>query len=1004
MLNASGQSVSQNQYKFTNYDFRHGLPITHIKAIAQDSLGFIWLGSSNGIARFDGYTFKHFVADDQDSTSLSGNDIAVIKVAPDGKIWVGTHDNGISVWDYNADRFSKYTFNPDDPVEILTGAITDFHFWNSGDVWVCGARIGIYNFSSTGKWEKVETGELMLPVINSFLSDPADSSSIYFGNRQLFHYDGKNRLFKKMMTGHSGWAGLLADPSGRIWGKRYHDIINVLNPINGVTEQIVLGKLKRVSRFAISGNQVWVGSMDGGIYTIDMSTLEVTSVELSPFDPWSLPSDIARSVFKSKSDMIWIGTSAGVSLLDPGDQYFRNIKLKAPGQSSYIEPHAVLPFHEENKHLIAPYYFKEILLYNLDTKSYQIIPKANDSDVLHAPIKIWEIDGTYWILYSNGMGYLDESNMQIKKMDVDAPGNTFGKSIIIDADIDANEDLWIVDVAKNVYRVNVDAGVMDTFYIPFEDKMQGPRSIAAHASGIWMGMGSNIVHLDPKTNVKKYFPHSSYPQHRTGNNDIYIDSENHLWVATYRDVLHKYQMMEDTLVLMKSYDLTDGLAGKSSGEIDGDDEGNVFVSSSSGFSVYDRKNDRFRSYNTINGLISNRLNGISAYEGQIFITTHSGYSFVDSEKLQTKEAAPEVIFTDVRVGDSKIKHIHSASKGSLSYKHDQNDFSVEYVGIHFEDPLKVRYRHRLLPDTNWIQTGAETRSVRYPNLKSGSYTFEIQASLDDVHWGSVSTFPFRIIAPFWEKMWFRLILLVLLGTSVYFFMKWREKQIKSSEQMRTQMAELELKALRSQMNPHFMFNSLNSIKNYILKSKPADAAQYLSSFAHLIRMTLQNSREKTISLSQELETLMLYIDLEKLRFKKGFEFTCEVDEQLNLDDIEIPPLLLQPYVENAIWHGLMHKQDDAVLSLGFQKMDGSIECVIEDNGVGREKAALLKSSSARKYKSMGMGITKDRIDILNQINALGIEVSVIDKKDESGYAIGTKVMIQIPGVQKDQKV
>jgi LytS/YehU family sensor histidine kinase len=211
------------------------------------------------------------------------------------------------------------------------------------------------------------------------------------------------------------------------------------------------------------------------------------------------------------------------------------------------------------------------------------------------------------------------------------------------------------------------------------------------------------------------------------------------------------------------------------------------------------------------------------------------------------------------------------------------------------------------------------------------------------------------------------------------------------------MAELELKALRSQMNPHFMFNSLNSIKNYILHAEPKLAAEYLSNFAHLIRMILQNSREKSISLQEEVDTLILYIELEQVRFENKFEFSCEIGNGVQLEQVMIPPMLLQPFVENAIWHGLMHKKENGHLSLSFLKKDGMIACVIDDDGVGRLKAAEMKSLTSTTYKSMGMGITRDRIEIMNKMNALGIMVEVVDKQDHTGKPSGTRIIVNIPG-------
>jgi sensor histidine kinase YesM len=260
--------------------------------------------------------------------------------------------------------------------------------------------------------------------------------------------------------------------------------------------------------------------------------------------------------------------------------------------------------------------------------------------------------------------------------------------------------------------------------------------------------------------------------------------------------------------------------------------------------------------------------------------------------------------------------------------------------------------------------------------------------------------------PLYQKVWFILLVAASLITAVVSWVRFRIRRIREQEEARSEvnkkMAELELKALRSQMNPHFMFNSLNSIKNYILQAQPKLAAEYLSNFAHLIRMILQHSREKSITLQEELETLLLYIELEQIRFDNKFELTCVVDDEIRMEQVMIPPMLLQPFVENAIWHGLMHKKDKGHLQLQFSADDGMVACIIEDDGVGRDRAAELKSLSANKYKSMGMGITRDRIEIMNKMDALGITTEIIDKKDDHGNSTGTKIIVRIPGPSKNE--
>lgn len=214
--------------------------------------------------------------------------------------------------------------------------------------------------------------------------------------------------------------------------------------------------------------------------------------------------------------------------------------------------------------------------------------------------------------------------------------------------------------------------------------------------------------------------------------------------------------------------------------------------------------------------------------------------------------------------------------------------------------------------------------------------------------------------------------------------------------LRQQAQELEMQVLRSQMNPHFIFNCLNAINRFILMSEPQTASDYLTKFSRLVRMVLNHSRKESIPLEEELVMLGLYLDLERLRFKESFDYSIEVDLALDPANAAIPPLLLQPFVENAIWHGLMHRREQGRLLVGLRPSGGFLCCEIEDNGIGRARAAELKSKSAELKKSMGIEITRTRLALFNK-NAgrdhSGIEIH--DLRDANGQAAGTRVTLMI---------
>ncbi len=207
--------------------------------------------------------------------------------------------------------------------------------------------------------------------------------------------------------------------------------------------------------------------------------------------------------------------------------------------------------------------------------------------------------------------------------------------------------------------------------------------------------------------------------------------------------------------------------------------------------------------------------------------------------------------------------------------------------------------------------------------------------------------------------------------------------------------ELEVQALRSQMNPHFIFNCLNAINRFILSHETEAASDYLTKFSRLMRMIMNHSRHSVISLADELEVLQLYLDMEKLRFKDAFDYVIIPDDELDLGDIHIPPLLLQPFVENAVWHGLMHKTERGLLTIVLHADADMLTCIIQDNGVGREKAEMLKSKSAQKHKSMGLQITAERLTLLTDKDSPGHFFDIEDLYDAEGHPMGTRVVLKI---------
>jgi tetratricopeptide (TPR) repeat protein len=377
-----------------------------------------------------------------------------------------------------------------------------------------------------------------------------------------------------------------------------------------------------------------------------------------------------------------------------------------------------------------------------------------------------------------------------------------------------------------------------------------------------------------------------------------------------------------------------------------------------------------------------------------------------AEKIRQKEKSG-IYFASNFIGLDYGYFKYYAATGNIKFAQECLKSAIQQANLSRDIPVLIKYTNEL--SLFFLQQGDSLQALRFLmkyhsmqdslnelNMKSRIATFEIEqkSQLKENEIEHLQTQKTK------QRNYYLiggalLLLLVFAGIS-----RFRYKRKRDDEQLKTefkkQLAQAETKALRAQMNPHFIFNSLNSINSFVIDQKHEIASDYLIKFSKLIRLILDNSRSETISLDKELETLKLYVLLESARFDNKFVCVYNIAEDVNTSTIMIPPMLLQPFVENAIWHGLMQKEGEGTITVEIKKQDEDfLDISIIDNGIGREKAAQLKSKTAT-HTSHGLKVTSQRIDMMNKLNSTGAQVNIIDLKDDQGNAMGTKVELIIP--------
>lgn len=420
----------------------------------------------------------------------------------------------------------------------------------------------------------------------------------------------------------------------------------------------------------------------------------------------------------------------------------------------------------------------------------------------------------------------------------------------------------------------------------------------------------------------------------------------------------------------------------------GTDKGlNKLVPADSGYSI--------TPFNAVEGLGSATINAVYVTGGKVYAGTQDGMTVFPEDRVFRRSEC-RLRITGLRISGNAWP----LDTANFKLPYNDNDLQVDFAGISYQGGGAIRYRYRLLGiDDRWGTT--DQGFLHYPSLPSGDYELQILAMNPTGAISSALRLPFSIDQPWWEWIWVRMLLALAIGGVIWLLFQRRVKIIQQKEAEKTwtvaRMAELEQMALRSRMNPHFIFNSLNSIQLFVMEKDIRGANEYITHFSRLIRQTLDISARAEISIREEIQYLSTYLELEKRRFEEAFDYDIFVDAAIDRTTQMIPSMILQPYVENAILHGIAHREDrKGLISVSIRSDGRYLICTVEDNGVGRERAAQFKSREPTPYPSRAMEMTARRIDILNRTMKEPIDAVIEDVTKETGRGEGTRVIVRFP--------
>lgn len=1027
-------NITEAQYKFgqpTQFTRENGLPINGARLVVAGEDGFVWMGADDGLCRFDGHQFKVWRRDPANPRSLLDNTIFAILPEKD-RAWVAT-GQGISVLDIRADTFRHYQITATGKAAKLTRdfglGVSVFFKDPAGEIWVGTRMNGLWKYrpESDDFYQypyPPEAYPAIAPMLDSpqaVLSIESDGDSLIWagtpaGLQQVNKRTGRVRWFtfpqqdKEYQVDVNAFRRLCYHTDGKLYVGSWGAGVSVFDPKSQTLEPLFLKNkygsdiLQTPIARILSRNddELWITTLSGfAIYHTRWQ--EVVFAKTNKHIKQELYG--AESI--DKDGRAWQRILQGIQCFDPLMQQF--------AQYSYGDMHAewgftfyVLPEKATDGLIVCPRYTDGIYRFDKLSHTWTKFPFKR-----HIAVRGFtrRHDGVYLIAAEEGLFTWSPAKGGQFKPEKPPQGIQFKRWG--DALAARDGKIWLCAGAEGLVCLDP-AQSQPRIFGPALLGGSGPEGLISLTTlyedkrgNIWFsrngGFGVHTAASDTVFNfIYKELEKNSFPH----VNDFAEDKRGRLWLNSNDGWVGWLDPNQPELGVISKMNLANKGILENVLAIAADSNGDIWCHTQRELIKINAENLELTTFNFQYGVKDPDFFHFSILpSGELLFGGRNDIVLANPAELQRNRELPVPYITDIQV-QNKTRHYPSLYGGEpVRLKHWENYFSIGFSARAFTLGNETRFRYRLKGFDDWTEA-SNRRFANYTNVPGGDYLFQLQAANNEGIWNkTILEIPVFVETAWWATWWFRSTTLLAIGGIVFGAYQYRVDQIRRKARLKAdyekKLAQVEMSALLAQMNPHFLFNTLNSIDSYIVKNESKKASEYLNNFARLVRLILQHSRSDYISLADELEALDLYLQMESLRFDNCFDYKIEVDDSLRTSSIVIPPMLIQPFLENAIWHGLRHLSKDPCEGKILLKItrDGDyLRCIIEDNGIGREKSAALKAgkSGNNHKKSMGMRITRDRIDLINKLRNVDARVEIIDLKDDNDKAAGTRVELTIP--------
>ncbi|NLR65532.1 histidine kinase [Chitinophaga varians] len=1014
-------------YHFRHLDISNGLASNHVSAILQDRKGFIWIAST-ALQRYDGTNLVTMANFDRVPGSIYYDDICLCEDSR-GRIWMGTPDN-IRVYDpvTMLIRTLKVANRAELPEGLQCSNIIQDH---NGVIWAT-TRDGLmqfdeasFSFHKAAMIPEADRLEMQDAIMedesgNLWISGTTHLYILDHDRKQLYS-PANNPRHLPVLDIHNSFKKIYTDNRHHIWMAGRQGILYQYDPaVNRLQEyRFNTPDTDHIFDVMTDGNKdLWVATEKGGIFRFNDSLRRFDfNITSNNADERGFHYDYeANCMLSDREGHLWIGTDRGVNILSIHNTSFRMLDHRTVFQKTKERlPAAEVTgiFQASNGDVYVGYWGKGFsrlssrlqLLGNYfhgeDTAT--TIPEQRGLVWTFAELK----NGT--ILVGQENGNLSLFNPATGRFIRHLTSPALHEQTLLRMLVQGDTAVWIGLYKRGLASWNPRANEF-RYYHEITDSLKRPLSVLQIVpekdSLLWLASsGGGLILFNPHTRKIIARQNFEWLQHSYNNVTSLVRFNDSTLLAGTDHGLWMYNTRQGTYVPVR----IDGqLFDEWVLNIREDTPEKFWFITPYGFYRYTIPRGKLETFTQNDDIIDNsrkvrrRISWLK--DGRLLVGASDHFVVFEPNKLEVAPPPPDVTIVNMKALDSIIL-IEEALRGNtpVELNHRQNIISIEFKSLSYHQE-KIRYFYQLEGlDEDWVS--AENILVaKYTNLAPGNYTFRVRAvnaaGTTSLHISELKIF---IRPAFWQTPWFRVLCLLLALGLVYLYIRLRITSVKKEARERAaiqqQMAQLEMKALRAQMNPHFIFNALNSIQTFMMKSETEQALAYLARFARLIRNVLDNSQLNNIPVSKEVNMLTNYLELEKLRFADAFEYEFVVDPELEQDFVEIPTMILQPFVENAIWHGILHIPDQGKIRIMFARVGDRVLCTIEDNGIGRAKSAALRKMDTQHY-SRGLQITRDRLQLYNSRFNMDASFDIEDLNDGAGNATGTRVNIWFPYVHE----